>query len=70
MSKLISVRVNGDWFELAANVSLADLMSLLNKDEKLVATAVNETFVARSDRADLVLHDGDSIITFEPITGG
>jgi sulfur carrier protein len=70
MSKLISVKVNGEWFELAANVSLADLMSLLGKDDTLVATALNESFVPRSNRADVVLHDGDSVITFEPITGG
>ena len=35
-----------------------------------VATAVNGQFVARSLRASHVLHDGDAVLCFAPITGG
>lgn len=35
-----------------------------------VATAVNGQFVARHARATHVLHDGDTVLCFSPITGG
>lgn len=35
-----------------------------------VATAVNGQFVARGLRANHVLHDGDAVLCFSPITGG
>lgn len=35
-----------------------------------VATAVNGQFVARAERERYVLHDGDTVLCFSPITGG
>jgi sulfur carrier protein len=35
-----------------------------------LATAVNGTFVPRTARAQHVLHDGDAVLTFQPIQGG
>lgn len=35
-----------------------------------VATAVNGQFVARHARTAHVLHDGDTVLCFSPITGG
>lgn len=34
------------------------------------ATAVNGEFVARGARAHHMLHDGDTVLCFAPITGG
>jgi len=39
-------------------------------DAGSVATAVNGDFVARADRAHHVLHEGDAVLCFAPITGG
>ena len=35
-----------------------------------LATAVNGTFVLRSQRAQTALREGDTILTFQPIAGG
>jgi sulfur carrier protein len=35
-----------------------------------LATAVNGTFVPRTARAQHLLHDGDAVLTFQPIQGG
>jgi sulfur carrier protein len=35
-----------------------------------LATAVNGTFVPRTARAQHALHDGDAVLTFQPIQGG
>ncbi len=35
-----------------------------------LATAVNGTFVPRTARAQHELHDGDAVLTFQPIQGG
>lgn len=35
-----------------------------------LATAVNGQFVLRSQRAQQALHEGDTILTFQPIEGG
>ena len=35
-----------------------------------LATAVNGNFVPRSQRAQCLLADGDTILTFQPIQGG
>ena len=35
-----------------------------------MATAVNSQFVPRSQRAQQVLAEGDTILTFQPIEGG
>ena len=39
-------------------------------DPHSVATAVNGDFVARTERAQHVLHEGDAVLCFAPITGG
>ncbi len=35
-----------------------------------LATAINGQFVPRSQRAQQALHEGDTILTFQPIEGG
>ena len=46
------------------------LMAPQGRAPESVATAVNGQFVARSLRATHVLHDGDAVLCFAPITGG
>lgn len=57
-------------------LNLAHLIELLQEeagqtpDPSLVATAVNEVFVPRQQRAEHILQDQDAVFTFSPITGG
>ncbi len=66
----ISITLNGEPHALAAPCSLAELLQTLNQTPDTVATAVNGEFVARAARAHHLLHDGDAVFTFQPITGG
>ena len=59
---------------MAQGSTLADAVGpLLRADGRApstVATAVNGEFVPRHNRATHVLHDGDTVLCFSPITGG
>ncbi|RZK99644.1 MAG: sulfur carrier protein ThiS [Rubrivivax sp.] len=60
----------GPW-QLPAGSTVAHLLSQWpTADQEAVATAVNGEFVARSERAQHVLHDGDTLLCFTAITGG
>jgi sulfur carrier protein len=66
----ITLTVNGQPRELPQGSSLADLVASLSESPQALATAVNEQFVAREQRAACLLHEGDAVFTFQPITGG
>ena len=73
---MITVKVNGEDKQLPTGTQLAQLIELLQQeagqepDPSLVATAVNEVFVPRQQRADFILNEQDAVFTFSPITGG
>ena len=51
-------------------LTLAALLEAQQVDATQVATAVNGTFVPRSQRAQLRLKPGDTVLTFQAIVGG
>jgi sulfur carrier protein len=51
-------------------LTLAALLEAQQVDANQVATAVNGTFVPRSQRAQLRLKPGDTVLTFQAIVGG
>jgi len=67
---MINITVNGQPREVPSGSTLADLVAQLADTPQALATAVNQEFVARNARAARVLHTGDQIYTFQPITGG
>ena len=73
---MITVKVNGDEKQFPEGTQLAQLVELLQQeagqepDPSLLATAVNEVFVPRQQRADYIVKEQDEIFTFSPITGG
>jgi sulfur carrier protein len=67
---MISIRVNNDTRQLPEGATLAALVASLDKPPAALATAVNGDFVPRDQRERCVLRDGDTVMTFEPITGG
>ncbi len=66
----MKIFVNGQAVECAEGVSLAALLVQLGRDPSSCATAVNGVFVARAQRGETRLCNGDQVMTFEPITGG
>ncbi len=67
---MIEITLNGQALPLAPGRTLADLIASLDAPPRALATAVNGEFVRRELRADYELRDGDTVFTFQPITGG
>ena len=70
----ITVRTDQGALSLPPGSTVADAIAHLQAEHGVqveqVATAVNGEFVPRGQRADHVLHDGDAVMCFSPITGG
>ena len=64
----MKITVNGDNMDVAAT-TMADLLVELAYDGK-IATALNEEFVAASNRNKLELHEGDRVEILAPMQGG
>ncbi len=65
----MNIRVNG----IDCDVKAADLESLLAEldySDQTVATALNQTFVRKKDRATTKIADGDQVEILTPRQGG
>jgi sulfur carrier protein len=65
----MQIRVNGKAHEVAAT-NLAALLAELDYQDRLVATAVNQSFVRAIDRAATPLQPGDAVEILVPRQGG
>jgi sulfur carrier protein len=66
----MKITLNGIARQETSEISLAELIASLGQTPQGLATAVNQEFVPRDARLNHVLMDGDSVTTFQPITGG
>jgi sulfur carrier protein len=66
----VDIQLDGQVHSVPSGSSLADLVAALGHADQAVATAVNQSFVARSQRAQTVLRGGDQVMLFQPIVGG
>ena len=66
----VTIQLDGQAHTVPAGSCLADLLVSMGHSEQAVATAVNQSFVARSKRAITVLDEGDQVMLFQPIVGG
>ena len=66
----VQVDVDGEPHVVPAFGTLADLVTALGHDPKLIATAVNGEFVARGSRREYPLRCGDRVTCFQAIVGG
>jgi sulfur carrier protein len=65
----MQIRVNGKAHEVSAT-TLAALLAELDYQDKLVATAVNQSFVRAVDRLTTPLNPGDAVEILVPRQGG
>jgi sulfur carrier protein len=65
----MKILVNGAWRETRAS-ELARALEELGYGASVVSTAVNGEFVAASERAAIVLTDGDRLEVLAPMQGG
>jgi len=61
--------VNAEPHEVAS-LTLSAALSELGYDNPTLATAVNGSFVPRSERVDTALKDGDLLEVLSPMQGG
>lgn len=69
-SLTLDVTVNGELHTVPAFGTLADLIGQLGHAPASIATALNGEFVAREQRYERVLCDGDQVTCFRAIVGG
>ena len=67
---MLDVSVNGQVHTLPAFSTLAHLVGHLGHAPDNIATALNGEFVARGQRCERVLCDGDQVSCFQAIVGG
>jgi len=67
---MTAITLNGEPRSVDEGATLADLIAALAEQPRALATAVNGEFVPRDTRAQMQLHEGDAVYTFQPITGG
>lgn len=63
------IHVNGKALEVEAQ-TLAALLAELDYSSEAVATALNQNFVRRTERATTILHEGDAVEIVVPRQGG
>ena len=63
------VKINGEAQDVRAQ-TLAALLDELDYGDATVATALNQNFVRKKDRADTKLEDGDEVEILTPRQGG
>ena len=65
----MQIHVNGKALEVGAE-TLAALLAELDYEDGAVATALNQTFVRKTDRAKTLLNEGDAVEILVPRQGG
>ncbi len=65
----MKILVNSEARDIAGP-SLAEALEELGYGGTIIATAVNGDFVAARTRAELMLHEGDSLELLAPMRGG
>jgi sulfur carrier protein len=65
----MKIIVNGDAREVAA-MTLAGILEELGYRSSIIATAVNGQFIARGDRPERAMTDGDRLEIVAPMQGG
>ncbi|AGB80635.1 MULTISPECIES: sulfur carrier protein ThiS [Serratia] len=66
----MQIRLNEQTLELAAPLSVGDLLSQLARDQPGTALAINQVIIPRADWANHLVQDGDDILLFQAIAGG
>jgi thiamine biosynthesis protein ThiS len=64
------IRVNGDPRDVAANMSLLNLLESLALDPRMVVVEHNRNIVRRTGLADTLLRDGDEVELVHFVGGG
>ncbi|OYR20011.1 sulfur carrier protein ThiS [Brucella thiophenivorans] len=65
----MTIVLNGEVFE-TKSANLLALLAEIELDEAVVATALNGEFIARDEREETLIGEGDRIEVLAPMQGG
>jgi sulfur carrier protein len=66
----VTIRVNGEPFEIAAPVTIGGLLASLTIDSRVVAVEHNLVIIKRDNYETVVLNDGDEVEIVNFVGGG
>lgn len=67
---MTTIQLDGRPHDVPDASTLAALVEALGHAPNAVGTAVDGVFVARGQRAEIVLREGAAVLLFQPIVGG
>jgi len=67
---MLQIEVNGKSREVSAGTSVADLLSALDLDDRLVVVELNRQIIRRTERRDISLEAGDRVEIVHFVGGG
>jgi sulfur carrier protein len=70
MSKKINILVNGEPVQVLAGFNVQEVLKQQGYRCELLAIAVNETFVARTDCQQTLVQENDRVDIVAPMQGG
>lgn len=70
MNKQIEIKVNGEKKSVSGGLNVTEILHSQGYDCELLAIALNETFVARTDYLTTIVEAGDSVDIVAPMQGG
>jgi sulfur carrier protein len=68
--RLVRVEINGERREVAAGVTVADVIRMLELNRRRVAIEINREIVARDSYAERALQEGDVLEIVHLVGGG
>jgi thiamine biosynthesis protein ThiS len=68
--KAVQVEINGERRELEAGATVADVVRMLDLNERRIAVEINREIVPRQSYAERVLHEGDMLEIVHFVGGG
>jgi thiamine biosynthesis protein ThiS len=69
-SKILTIRLNGEPYDIAGPVSISALLAALNIDPRIVAVEHNVVVVKRQSYDDTIVNDGDEVEIVRFVGGG
>jgi thiamine biosynthesis protein ThiS len=69
-SKILTIRLNGEAYDIAGPVSISALLAALNIDPRIVAVEHNVVVVKRQRYDDTIVNDGDEVEIVRFVGGG
>jgi len=66
----LTIRLNGEPFEIAGPITISTLLADLSIDSRLVAVEHNLTIIKRGQYESVVVHEGDEVEIVKFVGGG